>query len=125
MYALGLLILLTSFLGGCRASSSSARQMSLSNKHLRMGAVPWPPFLNTHEGENGKQFYSGVLWDFVKYMKEARNLTITVVIPQDGIYGGGGEGYCYEKNNCTGLVGMLDRKEVDFALGITIIFKCT
>ena len=96
---------------GCQVSSS--RQMTLSNKHLRMAAVPFPPFLVKGEDENGHGTYSGLLWDFIEYIQDARNCTFTVVIPPDLSWGN-----CYGNNNCTGMIGLVNRREVDFALGI-------
>ena len=54
----------------------------------------------------------GVLVDFFKFMKAARNFTYTIVREPDGIWGN-----CDGKHNCTGMVGMVLRGEVDFALG--------
>lgn len=56
----------------------------------------------------------GVLVDFFKFMKAARNFTYTIVREPDGIWGN-----CEGKHNCTGMVGMVLRGEVDFALGNT------
>ena len=45
-------------------------------------------------------------------MQQAKNFTFTMVA--EGNYEWG---TCYGVNNCTGMVGMVTRKEVDFALG--------
>ena len=87
--------------------------MTLSNKHLKIGAVPFPPYLVRKKEKNGQESYSGILWDFVEYIRKARNCTFTVVIPPDGLWG-----YCYENDNCTGMIGLVNRSEVDFAIGI-------
>ena len=87
--------------------------MTLHNKHLKMGAVMFPPFLVKSKDDNGQESYSGLLWDLVEYVQKARNCTFTVVIPPDGLWGN-----CYGKNNCTGMIGLVSRSEVDFALGI-------
>ena len=87
-------------------------ESTLSNAHIKLGAEVWPPFITSNKGENGEETYSGVLWDFVKYIQHARNITLTVVRPNDGQWGN-----CFGKNNCTGMIGMVQRKEVDFALG--------
>ena len=100
-------ILLASYLG--HHGAAATRQTALSNKHFKMAAMPWPPFLVIDKGT-----YSGSLWDFVEYLKEARNLTLTVLQPRDGQWGN-----CFGGNNCSGMLGMVARKEVDFALGIS------
>ena len=96
----------------CQVSSSS-RQMRLSNKHLRMGAVPFPPFLVRNRDTNAQDTYSGILWDLVEYIQKARNCTFTVVIPPDMSWGN-----CYDNNTCTGMIGLVNRSEVDFAIGM-------
>ena len=46
-------------------------------------------------------------------MKQAKNISFTLVAPSDGLWGG----TCYSSNNCSGMIGMVNRKEVDMALG--------
>ena len=46
-------------------------------------------------------------------MRQAKNISFTVVGPSDGLWGG----ICYSSNNCSGMIGMVNRKEVDMALG--------
>ena len=60
----------------------------------------------------GERKYSGIMWDLLMFMKKARNFTFTLVHETDYVWG-----VCYETNNCTGMVGMVNRKEVDFAIG--------
>ena len=110
MSCLGFWILLTGFF---ECQSSSTEQISLSNKHLKIAISANPPFLYIRKDKNGIVSYSGPFWDTIEYMKEARNLTLTPVVPQDRLIGN-----CYGSNNCTGIIGMVNRKEVDFALGI-------
>ena len=54
----------------------------------------------------------GVLANFFNFMQGARNFTYTIVREPDGIWGN-----CAGKHNCTGMIGMVLRDEVDFALG--------
>ena len=59
------------------------------------------------------------MWDFLMFMKEARNFTFTLVHETDYIWG-----ECYGADNCTGMVGMVNRKEVDFAIGrLSVYFR--
>ena len=96
---------------GCHAALM--KQMTLSNKHLKMGAVPYSPFLIKNTNKNGEESYSGLLWDFIEYIQKARHCTVTVVTPPDGLWG-----RCYGYDNCTGMIGLVNRSEVDFAIGI-------
>ena len=110
MDGLGYWIFLIGFFG---SQASCTRQMTLSNKHLKMGARPVAPYLIKLKDIDGLERYSGVLWDLVEYIRKARNCTFKVVTPPDGLWGN-----CYGKNNCTGMIGLVSRSEVDFALGI-------
>ena len=104
------LMFLAAFLG-CEASTM--RQKSLTNKHLRIGAVVTPPFLVINKDINGNDVYSGLIWDFIEYIQEARNCSVTVIKPVDGLWG-----HCYGTNNCSGMIGQVNRKEVDIAVGM-------
>ena len=97
---------------GCPVSSSN--EATLANKHLVVAAEPWPPLLVINKNTNGKDSYSGPIWDFMAYIQEARNCTFTIVRPDDGQWG-----YCYGDNNCTGMIGLVNRKKVDFAIGLS------
>ena len=99
------------------------RNRSLLNRHLKVAAVPWSPFImfycNEKEmkdvkdcSEKGNITYGGALWDFLNMVKHERNVTFLVLSPPTPTWG-----YCHGKNNCSGMIGMVNRKEVDFALG--------
>ena len=77
-----------------------------------IAAEPWPPYVVLTEGVEGELIVEGLSWEYVKFWLYARNFTYTVVISYDGR-----AGFCSEPNNCTGTIGMVNRKEVDFALG--------
>ena len=109
MFSHGFWLFVVGYLG-CRVSSK--RQMSLSNKHLKMGALPMPPFFVVQRGRDGQESYSGLLWDIVDYIQESRNCTITVVTQADG-----GFGNCFNNGTCNGILGMINRSEIDFSLG--------
>ena len=109
------------FLLGCITEANRAmatRQKSLHNEHLKMGGVAWPPMFIVKKGRIGKVSYSGVWWDFIRYIQEARNCTITVVSPADGLWGN-----CLGKNNCSGMIEQVNKKKVDFALGMALPVK--
>ena len=52
------------------------------------------------------------MWELILLMKEIRNLTVTVVTGESTW------GLCYNESSCSGMIGMVNRKEVDFAIGI-------
>ena len=110
MYFLGCWILLVGYLG-CQVSSTS--QTSLFNRHLKVGAEAWPPFLFINKGKDGNNIYTGLMWDFMEFIKDVRNCTVTVVRPPDGRFG-----HCYGNGTCSGMIGLVNRGEVDFALGM-------
>ena len=98
----------------------------LVNKHLKVAAEHFKPYIifycNGKEMEGadkcpdkGTMAYGGALWELLKLVKSARNVTISILRPPTPSWG-----YCHGVNNCTGMIGMVNRKEVDFALGIFI-----
>ena len=86
---------------------------ALSNAHVKLGA----PFLVKEKDEKGTYTHSGIHWDLIESLQKSTNCTFTVVRPPDGLWGN-----CYEENNCTGMIGLVQRKEVDFAIGIIFMF---
>lgn len=100
---------------------------SMQNGHLTVSAEPWRPFFlfycdgqsldwtqRCHEG--GKVTYGGALWELLKFMEQARNVTFSIKRTS-----GGNWGHCHEKDNCTGMIGVVNRKEADLAIGISLI----
>ena len=89
----------------------------LRNKHLIVEGEYWPPFLmyKYHDDDPFTavdRIYSGVMWDLLLFMQKARNFTFTMVNNADWVWG-----ECFSINNCTGMIGMVNRKEVDLAIG--------
>ena len=104
----------------------SMKHESLRNKHLTIAAGYWYPYLMWACPEGGLDWkadcpnnrkYSGMLWDMLMFMKKARNFTFTLL--SEGDYGWG---TCYTTDNCTGMIGMVNRGEVDFALGTNYLW---
>ena len=100
----------------------------LLNGHLKVAASPWKPFISFYC--NGKEMgeydecpdqdtvtYDGTLWQFLKLIKLKRNVTFSLLRPPSPKWG-----YCHGENNCTGMIGMVQRREVDFALGMVYQF---
>ena len=86
----------------------------MSNKHFRVAAYEWWPYLSLDsESPDGTvEVSGGVLLNLINFMQGARNFTYTIVPEPNGIWGN-----CVGKDNCTGMIGMVLRDEVDFALG--------
>ena len=100
-------------LGGIGLVSSKTLNESLRNKHLIIEGEYWPPFFMFDRDEDGIAMnHRGAMWDLLLFMQRARNLTFTLVAEADGDWG-----TCYAVDNCTGMIGMVNRKEVDFAIG--------
>ena len=108
--------------------SYGSQTNSMQNRHLKVSAEPWRPFFlfycdgksldwtqRCHEG--GKVTYGGSLWELLKFMQRARNVTFSISRTS-----GGNWGHCHEKDNCTGMIGVVNRKEADLAIGISL--KC-
>ena len=93
----------------------ASQQLTMSNKNLVVAVEPWPPALILHEHENGTISYSGMMWEVMEYVKQARNCTFKIIRSPDRLWG-----HCYGINNCTGMLGMVNRKEADFALGLKL-----
>ena len=105
---------------------------ALQNKHLKVAAFPWTPFFILYCNENmiiwaddcprkENITYGGVLWEFLNMVKLARNVTFSILNPPTSTWG-----YCHAMNNCTGMIGMVNRREVDFALGtVCLLFHWT
>ena len=100
---------------------------SFLNKHLKVAADPWNPFIIFYCNEKemhytdecsakGNLTYGGALWDLLNLIKLARNVTFSIVRPPTHTWG-----YCYGVNNCTGMIGMVNRGEADLAIGEIVI----
>ena len=97
------------------------KQESLRNKHLMVEGEYWYPFLmwtcpgfgyGWEEDCPDDRTYDGIMWHLLLFMQRARNFTFTLNHEADYEWG-----LCYAKDNCTGMIGMVNRREVDFALG--------
>ena len=74
------------------------RQDVLQDKHLKVAAVPWSPFImfycNEKEIENFDDCpdkdnitYGGVLWELLNMVKLARNVTFSILTPPTPTWG--------------------------------------
>ena len=76
-----------------------------------MAAELWDPWFLISE-ENGQVNYSGIMPKILKYLEVSLNFTTTLSRPPDGAWGA-----VDNDGNWGGMVGMVMRNEVDFALG--------
>ena len=112
-------IIILGFCCGTLAAFTPHVKEGLKNKHLTIAAEYWRPFFTYDRGLYRnvtilpEEEVGGIMWDLVKYMQKARNFTVTLVKDK----GEGQWGRCYAVGNCTGMLGMVNRGEVDFALG--------
>lgn len=107
----------------------------LINSHIKVAFGPWSPYIMwkcpksadwTENAKLGKgsvgdwgedclnkedRIYSGMMWDLINFMSEKANFTFSVVESQDVC------GHCSDRNNCSGMTGMVNRGEVDIAFG--------
>ena len=90
---------------------TSVKQISMANKHFKVGAHTWAPLLDIKKDERGDNTIRGPFGDYLRYIMEARNCTFTIVTPRDGKWGN-----CNGSENCTGVIGLVARREVDFAI---------
>ena len=91
-----------------------------NGRNLRMAAELWDPWFLISE-ESGQEKYSGIMPKILEYLQVSLNFTTTLVRPPDGAWGA-----VDENGNWGGMVGMVKRNEVDFALGeqISMRLKC-
>ena len=82
-----------------------------NGRNLRMAAEIWDPWFLISE-ESGKEKYSGIMPKILEFLQVSLNFTITLARPPDGSWGA-----VDEDGNWGGMVGMVKRNEVDFALG--------
>ena len=97
---------------------------SLLNKHLKVASVHLRPYIIFYC--DGKEMqgaadecpdksnisYGGSWWEILDFVQRERNITYSIVKPSIPSFGN-----CYEVNNCSGMIGMVNQKEVDLALG--------
>lgn len=85
---------------------------ALNGKHLIVAAEHWPPYFMI-SGDLKHPVLSGVMSQVLSYLQTSLNFTSTVVRPPDRMWGTFDE----ESGRWGGMVGMVKRNEVDFALG--------
>ena len=118
---------------GCKSWAS--KRQGLSNKHVKIVAVPWTPFLEwkcpedpdfswsdaviTNCPNGDERLYRGILWELLRFMQQGGNFTLELISVDDAFWGG----TCYDNNNCTGIVGRVNSREADIGLGKKTLLK--
>ena len=108
-----LAVLLTLYYNAC-----AKKEYPLSNKHLKIAYYEWDPMFKINKNPDGTVKYSGILGNLVVLMQQKRNITFTLLEEPNAMWGN-----CEGSNNCSGMIGMVNRKEADFALGMYISVK--
>ena len=60
--------------------------------------------------------YGGITWELLLIVQRTRNISFTILESIDRTWGN-----CHGKDNCTGMVGMVNRGEADLALGEKLV----
>ena len=82
-----------------------------SESHFIVAAEHFSPFFEVNSGSPDKP-YSGVMLQLLEYVRLSLNFTKEIRRPPDGQWG-----FVHKNRTVTGMVGMVSRNEVDFALG--------
>ena len=85
---------------------------ALSKSHFIVAADDWSPFFEVDTSSKDTH-YRGVMLQLLEYVQKSLNFTYEIRRPSDGQWG-----YVTKNGSVTGMVGMVSRKEVDFALGM-------
>ena len=97
----------------------AAEVSELNGKRLRVAAEHWPPFIIINPVQPGFDQYFGVMEKVLETLRSNLNFTTTIVRPVDHAWGH----YDKETQTWSGMMGMVQREEVDFGLG-NIIYLC-
>ena len=87
------------------------KEEDFNGMRFRMAAETWVPYVLLSE-ESGGVSYSGIMPKILDYLQVSLNFTTSLARPPDG-----GWGAIDDRGNWGGMVGMVKRNEVDFALG--------
>ena len=84
----------------------------MSKSHFIVAADDWSPFFEVNAESSSDKPYSGIMLQLLEYVRESLNFTYEIRRPPDGQWG-----FVHKNGTVTGMVGMVNRSEVDFALG--------
>ena len=84
---------------------------SITKSHLIVAADDWRPFFEVNI-DSQNITYNGVMFQLLEFVQKSLNFTYEIRQPSDGQWG-----FVNNNGTVTGMVGMVSRNEVDFALG--------
>ncbi|XP_027226082.2 glutamate receptor 4 [Penaeus vannamei] len=90
------------------AATSAAENVT----YIRIAAETWQPYFLIGQGANGETVYSGIMWDLLQMLATKMNLRFEIYRPPDGMWG-----VELPNGSWNGMLGMIQRQEVDMALG--------
>ena len=103
-------------------NTNKKKEGGLRNKHIVVNGEYWSPMLTFDYTEDGnKTNYGGIMYDLLLFMQRARGFTFDIISDADYTWG-----LCYEPYElrfnetyweCDGMIGMVNRSEIDIALG--------
>ena len=96
------------------SSLGTAARQSINGKTLRMAAEHWEPWVTIREMSDSAS-YSGVSWKILEYLQDSLHFSTIITRPLDQTWGAPDENGVWG-----GMVGMVKRNEVDFALGLNV-----
>ena len=95
----------------CFITFSQSHGTLINGSHFIVAAEHFSPFFEVNSGSPDKP-YSGVMLQLLEYVRLSLNFTYEIRRPPDGQWG-----FVHKNRTVTGMVGMVSRNEVDFALG--------
>ena len=100
---------LTSYALWC--DGTEVKAVDFNGMRFRMAAETWKPFLIVSE-ESDRDRFTGVMAKILDYLQISLNFSTSLARPPDGAWGA-----LDDEGHWSGMVGMVKRNEVDFALG--------
>ncbi|XP_076035263.1 uncharacterized protein LOC143021546 [Oratosquilla oratoria] len=80
---------------------------------LRIAAETWQPYFKIEHGTDGEMTkYSGIMWHILSIIADKMNFDFEILQPPDGLWG-----VETDNGSWNGMLGMIDRGEVNFSLG--------
>ncbi|KAG0726508.1 Glutamate receptor ionotropic, delta-1 [Chionoecetes opilio] len=93
-------------------SANSMRAKSEDLTLIRIAAETWQPFFLIGRASAGVAEYSGIMWDLLLMLTSKLNVSVEIMRPPDGRWG-----VELPNGSWNGMLGMIQRQEVDMAVG--------
>ncbi|XP_047496540.1 glutamate receptor-like [Penaeus chinensis] len=90
----------------------AAQRAAANVTFVRIAAETWQPYFLIGQDGNGNTVYSGIMWDLLQMLTTKMNLQFEIYRPPDGLWG-----VELPNGSWNGMLGMIQRQEVDMALG--------